>query len=726
MAKKFVLTILLLALVLTAAAKENGLSQSDSIRRFAMVVGANDGGKDRVKLRYAVDDAKTFLKVMNKIGGIFPIDSLLYIEPDRRTFIKGLKKLHKMVAQAKAQAKKIEVIFYYSGHSNEEAIMLGNQRLYYAEIKKAIDSLPADVHIAVLDSCSSGAFTRLKGGRHRAPFLFDSSNDMKGYAFMTSSSSDEASQESDKIRSSFFTHSLVTGLRGAADMTQDGRITLSEAYQFAYNETLARTEKTLSGPQHPNYNIQMSGTGDVVLTDIRNSSAIMILDKTIQGRLFVRDGSDHLVVEVRKPAGRPMQIGLEEGNYTLTNEKNGLLFEAQVDLNYGQQLMVKQSQFKELERETAVARGEPLTLLPDDDRQYEFMKVQFQPYPKAELYQHLEHRFVFGLLGTYSGKLNGASLAFGPCLAQDRVIGAQISGVGAYSEGRVEGAQLSGVFAYAKKDMIGIQLSGIFNSAEQYMGGYQGTGIFNYAGGNVFGIQNAGIYNQTDGDLFGLQISGVFNVAAGDVSGVQIAGVFNIAPKNLWGFQMGTVNITGDSTGMQMGLVNIAKQQNGFPLGLVNISDNGGIDVLTWTDSIAPYNLGVRFRSGMVYTMFSTGRKDLEKHINDYHTYGYHFGLHIPISIVSLDMDMGSTMINYGDKDRFTPNDQISFQFRFIMDLQFNSHVSVFVGGGTHYLVDGIEFDIKEKNDDIEVNLKSEMNSGTFNPLYLGGVKVSF
>jgi len=79
---------------------------------------------------------------------------------------------------------------------------------------------------------------------------------MKGDAFMTSSSANEASQESDAIRGSFFTYYLVSGLRGAADMIHDGRITLNEAYQYAYNETLSRTEKTMGGTQHPNYDIR--------------------------------------------------------------------------------------------------------------------------------------------------------------------------------------------------------------------------------------------------------------------------------------------------------------------------------------------------------------------------------------------------------------------------------------------------------------------------------------
>jgi uncharacterized caspase-like protein len=61
---------------------------------------------------------------------------------------------------------------------------------------------------------------------------------MRGYAFLTSSSPDEVAQESDHIGASFFTHYLVSGLRGAADVTGEGKVTLNEAYQFAFNETL--------------------------------------------------------------------------------------------------------------------------------------------------------------------------------------------------------------------------------------------------------------------------------------------------------------------------------------------------------------------------------------------------------------------------------------------------------------------------------------------------------
>lgn len=82
------------------------------------------------------------------------------------------------------------------------------------------------MRIAILDSFSSVAFTRIKGEKFRTPFVPDSSFNMKGDAFMTSSSINKASQESDAIRGSFFTYYLVAGLRGAVDMILYGHITL--------------------------------------------------------------------------------------------------------------------------------------------------------------------------------------------------------------------------------------------------------------------------------------------------------------------------------------------------------------------------------------------------------------------------------------------------------------------------------------------------------------------
>lgn len=329
-----------------------------AVHRYALIAGANNGGPGRPLLKYAVSDAYAFLNVMKGLGGVNPDRSILLVDPDARSFLRALDNAENTLSQERSRYKRIELIFYYSGHSDEHGILLGKEKIPYIEIRKRIEKMKADVKIAILDSCSSGAFTRTKGGIMRSPFLVDSSNDMKGFAFMTSSSSDEASQESDKIQGSFFTHFLITGLRGAADMSRDGRITLNEAYQFAYNETLSRTEKTMAGAQHPNYNIQMNGTGDVIMTDIRKSSTALVLNRNISGKIYIHDSDNILVAELTKPFGIETELGLGSGKYRIVNDNFSSISESEIDLSGTKKVMLAQNDMKSGEREKTSSRGD--------------------------------------------------------------------------------------------------------------------------------------------------------------------------------------------------------------------------------------------------------------------------------------------------------------------------------------------------------------------------------
>lgn len=328
------------------------------IKRYAVAIGANEGGKDRVRLRYAVSDARSFLSVLEELGGVQEEDSLLLPDPDVKTFYTEMGRLLTKMEEARSDYSRIEAIFYYSGHSDDKNILLGNEKISYEDFRETINSMPADVRIAILDSCLSGAFTRIKGGKKKLPFLINEAYDMKGYAFMTSSSATEASQESDLIEGSFFTHYLVSGMRGAADMIQDGRVTLNEAYQFTFNETLAETTKTASGPQHPYYNIEMSGTGDVVITDIRRSSAILVLSPDISGRIFIHDKKNSLVVELSKTAGRSIELGLEEGEYRVVNILEGQVFESKIKLQSGVNMALDADEFAKSDTKYTTPRGD--------------------------------------------------------------------------------------------------------------------------------------------------------------------------------------------------------------------------------------------------------------------------------------------------------------------------------------------------------------------------------
>ena len=340
-------------------------SASDGIRRYALAVGANDGGSNRHTLRYAVSDAENFARVMETLGGVYASDLVLLKQPSLIVLEDALENLrHRVDGSSEERSKESEgsgnrtqVMVYYSGHANETGLLLGEEIFSYRSLRNWMDLIEADVRIAVLDACASGTITRLKGTRRRTAFLVDESSEMSGYAFLTSSSADEVAQESDRIGASFFTHYLVSGLRGAADVSGEGRVTLNEAYQFAFNETLGRTTKTEAGAQHPSYDINLSGTGEVVMTDVRETSAILVLSEDLNGRFFIRDANEQLVVELYKPRGRSVELGLEPGTYSVRCEKDSGSSVSAATLEEGGQFVIGHGQFTTASQEPVVLRG---------------------------------------------------------------------------------------------------------------------------------------------------------------------------------------------------------------------------------------------------------------------------------------------------------------------------------------------------------------------------------
>ena len=315
------------------------------LQRYALVVGANSGGSDRPQLQYAISDAEHFARVMVELGGVASGNETLLRQPKLRELADAFDALTRRVNEGRRAGGRTEVVVYYSGHADEKGLLLGDDRYSYRSLRDRLDQIPADVRIAVLDACSSGAFTRIKSGKTRPAFLVDESSDMRGHAFLTSSSDSEAAQESDRIRASYFTHYLISGFRGAADLSGDGKVTLNEAYQFAFNETLGRTVDTKGGAQHPSYDISMSGTGDVVMTDVRQTSATLVLGEELEGRFFVRTAAQELVVELYKPRGRRVELAIEPGSYDVRMERDKGALTARVEVGREARVVMDPRQF---------------------------------------------------------------------------------------------------------------------------------------------------------------------------------------------------------------------------------------------------------------------------------------------------------------------------------------------------------------------------------------------
>ncbi len=350
---------LLFVAMLERQASAKTQSNGAVLRRYALVIGSNTGGgAKREKLRYAGQDATKIADVLRQLGGVDTLDLALLNEPDIAALDRSLDTLSSRIRDERVKGRRVELIVYYSGHADETGILLGGSRYEYSKLRQRIRAVPADVHIAIVDSCASGSFTRIKGGTKRPPFLQDSSNQVAGFAFLSSSSADEDAQESDRIGASFFTYFFVAGLRGAADRNRDGKITLTEAYQFSYEQTLGRTQNTTHGPQHAAYDMHLSGTGDVVITDLRTTDTALVLPSALKGRVTVVDKTGRVAVELAKEAGEPLSLALPAETYTLRVENKDGEFIATITLEGPGEVAFQQGTLRRVAPgEKTVARG---------------------------------------------------------------------------------------------------------------------------------------------------------------------------------------------------------------------------------------------------------------------------------------------------------------------------------------------------------------------------------
>ena len=582
--KKIIFTALILFSFaqIFAATKENDISTENSsgVDRYAIFIGSNKGGKGREELLYAGSDAQNFQKTMTEIGGITDSNSYVLIDPTKEKIDETLHQISNQINTSSSTAKRSEFIFYYSGHSDENALLLGDIPYDYSTLKAAISNVPSDIHVVILDSCYSGNFIRTKGGQKRKPFLLDDSSVVTGHAYLSSSSDNEYSQESDEIESSYFTNAMITGLRGAADTSGDNKVTLNELYSYAFNDTLSKTEASKAGPQHPNFNITLVGSGDLVLSDISNAEAMLSLSKEAKGKFIIRNAEGKLISEINKVAGQPIYMALPAGQYSAViideySTKSGT-FLLEKDSIY----VLDQNSLSTIKRKNNRVRGtssDDDEILPIDDltrpavnrsrRRFESEKME-EGSENAEILEVPVKEDDSTVVEDTSDEIRfsdftpenmnyihvsvfpGISLTGG-----DKDFTLFSYGIFGTYDKNVRAAQISGLTNISSGSIFGIQGSSLFNTAKT-INGLQGAGLFNISG-KVRGAQISGLFNAASQSVSGAQISGLFNIAR-EVNGLQATGLFNCA-KKVHGAQIGLINIADQNDGVAIGLLNFIK-----------------------------------------------------------------------------------------------------------------------------------------------------------------------
>jgi len=158
------------------------------------------------------------------------------------------------------------LVLYFSGHGvrdeygalylavkNTNRARLRSTAIKSDFIREAMDQSRSKRQVLILDCCNSGAFaqgTKAEiGGSVGTASAFEGTG--YGRVVLTASDSTQFAWEGDKVtgetENSLFTHYLVKGLEGEADTNGDGRITIDELYDYAYEQIVNITPKQTPG-----------------------------------------------------------------------------------------------------------------------------------------------------------------------------------------------------------------------------------------------------------------------------------------------------------------------------------------------------------------------------------------------------------------------------------------------------------------------------------------------
>ncbi|MBN2527450.1 MAG: caspase family protein [Deltaproteobacteria bacterium] len=337
--------------------------------RYAIIVGNNSPGeyqRDTLQLlRYADDDAiRMFMflsRIASKVWLLTVADETTqrrYPEivdktemPTLNHLARTVEKLKKIIASDTASGIKSTVYLYFSGHGAQDSrgvpglLLVDGHLTRDALYSQIIGPLNADFVHLLIDACYAEGVVGSRG-------LFDNEADATreilsqeeqlkvtpvdpsrypGLGIFLSSSTSQQSHEWSRLESGVFTHVVLSGLSGLADINGDGEIAYSELYAFtvaanrSVEKEFARVDVVATPPDR-NQNEPI-----VDISDISNA-AFLTGDMSRLSHFYVElengqrfaDGHLRGISNTRfwVPANQPIFVYSEDRESVLTLDEN--------------------------------------------------------------------------------------------------------------------------------------------------------------------------------------------------------------------------------------------------------------------------------------------------------------------------------------------------------------------------------------------------------------------
>ncbi|MBI5665965.1 MAG: caspase family protein [Nitrospirae bacterium] len=243
-------------------------SKNDNFKRnnsYALVIGISSyRDKDIPQVKYAKSDAETFAKYLENIGGV-PGKNIKLVTNEMVT--KGDLEAYIEDWLPRRIKKDSEVFIYYAGHGTPdpesgEAYIVpydGNpdykSKLYpLKRMYAALNKLPSEQIVVMLDSCFSGAGERGVMSQGARPVSISVENPVLagGNVFvLAASSGTQISSDFEKVRHGLFTYFLLKGMKGDADGDKNEKIELQELYNYVKEHVSETASAELNREQMP-------------------------------------------------------------------------------------------------------------------------------------------------------------------------------------------------------------------------------------------------------------------------------------------------------------------------------------------------------------------------------------------------------------------------------------------------------------------------------------------
>ncbi len=291
-----------------------------------LIVSAEDSTiASEKKLDYASMDAQRLVRALTVAGKVDAQNIASLKNPSMEEFDKTVSALSKKKNQ--------KFMFYFSGHSNENGLHLRDGSITKSKFHELLAGLKSKLKIVILDSCFSGAL-KAKGAQRAKPIELVQYNvdEPTGSVILTSSSGNELSYESEKLKGSIFTYHLVTGLYGQADSNNDGLVTIDELYNYVYAQT--KFQSTVSGGrvQSPEFHSQLQGQGALVVSYPARVNGQIQLSKDAQGELTLASSKGINFFKFYKNKGEEKVLSVPRGEYDVTLASETQIGHGQIEI----------------------------------------------------------------------------------------------------------------------------------------------------------------------------------------------------------------------------------------------------------------------------------------------------------------------------------------------------------------------------------------------------------